>query len=77
LILLFHCRRVYELLSSMMYAPVAKADDAEDSGISDLDRSELQVAQFLSLSHSPLLISTAGIGASPFGAFEWGQRVDV
>jgi hypothetical protein len=43
----FH-RRVYDLLSSMMYAPVSKTEDAEDSGISDLDRSELQVIFFSS-----------------------------
>eukprot|EP00604_Paraphysomonas_vestita_P002001 CAMPEP_0174820132 /NCGR_PEP_ID=MMETSP1107-20130205/3744_1 /TAXON_ID=36770 /ORGANISM="Paraphysomonas vestita, Strain GFlagA" /LENGTH=589 /DNA_ID=CAMNT_0016034849 /DNA_START=695 /DNA_END=2464 /DNA_ORIENTATION=+ len=33
-------QRVYDLLSEMMYAPVAKSEDTEDSGI--IDRTELQ-----------------------------------
>ena len=30
----------------MMYAPVAKSEDTEDTGISDVDRAELQVDPF-------------------------------
>lgn len=47
-IVLTFIRRVYDLLSSMMYAPVSKTDDAEDSGITDLDRTELQVKFLMS-----------------------------